>query len=1143
VDLRDYPRPPDDTGIGIHWSAGFPVAVGMGKIREFWLPELRAMGVKWVKIANHDGGLDFAEELIRNEIMPVVRLYRPQPNPGVLSERELRFVEEYVARGVFYFEFNNEPELGNEWQGGHVPPNALEIVARNAIVDMEAIIERGGFPAIPALATGNRWDIVGKICELGREDLFDGPVWQAVHNYGINHPLDYPDDPGNQDGAPYTPEFYEALKNERWGGDAWQGRSLEEVNALRASGKKPGTTILDDASCWRSYEFFDALVRRWLGRSLPVLATEGGYTVGVHADLRYPATTPRLHMAQTLEACRIMMGTSKRFPPAPDYFFCSAFWLLGNYTLGHWAAEWENAAWYSSRWPGGRLPIVDVLKQEPKQERAWRYSSDSGYGIALQGSVTHGAGWRLILARIGNDWRWETTSDEDGSYAFYSLHPGVYTVSVAGTGLRQVVVLSPEKRVETVDFDLSGVEVTPMESEVRGTVAGGAGRTLRLERDGWSAETAADEGGRYRFEKLAAGRYRLILVGTSVVYEDIVLDGRNERIVDLAVPGWGYRVRDGGPGPGFGVIRCSVEGQRDLPVHLWAQGWVGIVANTGSKPEYGDFACEFAPLGAGDYFIEPQGLDVVAEVSLDGSRIVWVEFTESKTPPAPLPARGVITGQVAHGAGRRLLLRSAAGEWTTFVGSDEQFRFEALPTGRYELRVMGSDVRQTDIQVDGDMDTPVVVDLELPPPAPARESAITGVVVGGAGRQLRLIGVGMTLETTAGSDGTFRFENLPAGSFRLEVVGTNVVQQDLVVDGHNHLEVGLAVPATDWTFEVQDGGPGPGFGVVRCSVEGQTNLPVRIWAEGWNGQVQHTGSKPEYGAYACEFAPLGAGRYYLEPEGLGVRATVEVTGERAILVVFQPATVPSPSAQSVLQGSVRNGAGRQVQLRDAEGEIRIVKVADDETYRFTHLRAGVYTLSVPGTSVQQENILLDGTATLTVDLTLLPERSAISGHVYNGQGRTLVLTNAEGSQWTTVVDDNESYRFEGLPAGIYALAVFESDVRQKEIELDGENQVTVELALPVLPPAPEKEYELYLLVGRVLRSRAEFLAALRYAAAFGPVVGDDVEEAKKARSVVILGGTSAVSRMDEDMLQLAGCETHRISENYVEALEALIGSS
>ncbi len=414
MDLRDYPRPKGDTGIGVHWSAGYPAMVGIGQIRDFWLPELQAMGVKWVKLAQYDGGLELAEVLLKSDIMPIVRLYRSQPNPGTLDEKALRAVKDYVAAGVRYFEFNNEPDMGVEWQGNFVPPDAVGVVARNAIIDMETILAAGGYPAIPALTVGSKWDLVGEICRQGRRDLLAEPVWQALHNYSINHPLDYPYDAGNQSGAPYAQDFYDRLAAEQWEGNAWSGWSLERVNAERRDHANPGATAFDDPSCWRGYERYDKLIRDQIGRSLPILATENGYIVDERPDPRYPNTTPQLHAAQILEACRIMMGTSSRFDHAPDYYFCTAFWLLGNYSLGSWSPDWEGQAWYSGRWPGGHLPVVEALKAEPKQARPWR--GDVGLAGRVGGLVRGGAGLAVqlvradgwtVAARVGTDERYE----------------------------------------------------------------------------------------------------------------------------------------------------------------------------------------------------------------------------------------------------------------------------------------------------------------------------------------------------------------------------------------------------------------------------------------------------------------------------------------------------------------------------------------------------------------------------------------------------------------------------------------------------------------------------------------------------------------------------------------------------------------
>lgn len=103
------------------------------------------------------------------------------------------------------------------------------------------------------------------------------------------------------------------------------------------------------------------------------------------------------------------------------------------------------------------------------------------------------------------------------------------------------------------------------------------------------------------------------------------------------------------------------------------------------------------------------------------------------------------------------------------------------------------------------------------------------------------------------------------------------------------------------------------------------------------------------------------------------------------------------------------------------------------------------------------------------------------------------------------------------------------------IQLGADETVEVNLEMP-----PPKTIEHYLLVGRVLGDRAGFLAALRYAARFGPVVGNDVEEARRAAHVTILGGPRGVSLEDERRLRASGCQVRRIGENFAAELERLV---
>jgi hypothetical protein len=80
--------------------------------------------------------------------------------------------------------------------------------------------------------------------------------------------------------------------------------------------------------------------------------------------------------------------------------------------------------------------------------------------------------------------------------------------------------------------------------------------------------------------------------------------------------------------------------------------------------------------------------------------------------------------------------------------------------------------------------------------------------------------------------------------------------------------------------------PGAGGPVVlRVSVDGVIGLPVTVTANGWS-TTNWTGSKPEYGPYFCEFAPMPVGTLTVIPWGLGVSVRVPMRGAGVAVVEF-----------------------------------------------------------------------------------------------------------------------------------------------------------------------------------------------------------------------------------------------------------------
>ncbi len=174
-------------------------------------------------------------------------------------------------------------------------------------------------------------------------------------------------------------------------------------------------------------------------------------------------------------------------------------------------------------------------------------------------------------------------------------------------------------------------------SAIVGIAPGAAGTIARLvDRVGNELKQVVDDHDCVRFDRLAAGVYALF-VEPGYQQTNLAVDGSNGQEVTFSelLPRWEAETSSAGSMPGYSVVRVEVENSPSLPVHIWKEDWEGMMRRTGSKPEYGQFALEFSPLGPGQYMVEPEGLGIWTGVELTGLEAVWINFRRYMAPSAP----------------------------------------------------------------------------------------------------------------------------------------------------------------------------------------------------------------------------------------------------------------------------------------------------------------------------------------------------------------------------------------------------------------------------------------------------------------------------------------------------------------------------
>ncbi len=374
--LSAYPRPPQDNGLGIHWSTN--VYGQSPEVVDYFVAEMEAMGIKWVKFLNDgtDGRHNeyLIQQLVAHGMMPIMRIYQKCNKPLDLGSLR-RLVRHYRPMGVFYYELYNEPELSGI-AGGWCDDERPD---PDRMVDMwipaaRVVQEEGGFPSLPSMFPPSTKDpdwqesffirFLRRIKDTGNTNVLYRS-WGAVHNYFLNHPLRYPYDEVNLKSVPLT-----AAEISRYG---LSPAEVQAINEARKIARRPrseggyyvGSTVDEDNSCFLQFLAYRDRFYEIFGFEIPLISTEGGATVGSSEDPRYPRVTPALQAEMTIQAFEYMLDE------APPYYFAFTSWLIAERAMDNFNPTWESWAWYKNR-EGDHLPVVDALKSHPRRGQARR---------------------------------------------------------------------------------------------------------------------------------------------------------------------------------------------------------------------------------------------------------------------------------------------------------------------------------------------------------------------------------------------------------------------------------------------------------------------------------------------------------------------------------------------------------------------------------------------------------------------------------------------------------------------------------------------------------------------------------------------------------------------------------------------------
>jgi hypothetical protein len=277
--LKDWPRPDQDNGLGIHFLlTGYYDGAELDK----QIARMESMHLKWALVLYADENqLELAAQKFKQAGIMVV--WRKTLRPYQRYSSWGRDIDILKSIGMPpYLQLYNEPEVPAEWDDQPINPDQY---FANLLQATKDVYNAGGYPGIQLLDEDNLRRFIDEIYARKGEAIFQR-MFFIPHAAGLNHPPAY----------------------------------VEDVNGVLG---------------FRTYA---AIFFKRLGFVPPFIIGEGGWKIESQEDNRFPPIDDQLHRDYTLAVFNwFRTGKLSNGGALPDYLFAFCPWMLaGADEAGAW---------------------------------------------------------------------------------------------------------------------------------------------------------------------------------------------------------------------------------------------------------------------------------------------------------------------------------------------------------------------------------------------------------------------------------------------------------------------------------------------------------------------------------------------------------------------------------------------------------------------------------------------------------------------------------------------------------------------------------------------------------------------------------------------------------------------------------------